>query len=70
MARLELTAPRRSILGMVMSGEVASVGRDVRSFKEGDQTGGGTGGPTRLPEEQHPFHEWTSMVEVGALDLA
>jgi NADPH:quinone reductase-like Zn-dependent oxidoreductase len=37
---LGLTAPRRRILGMVLGGEVASVGQDVRSFKEGDQVFG------------------------------
>jgi NADPH:quinone reductase-like Zn-dependent oxidoreductase len=34
------TAPRRSILGMVLAGEVDSVGRNVTSFKEGDQVFG------------------------------
>src|SRR5206468_1526991 len=29
-------APRRSILGMVLAGDVESVGRNVTSFKEGD----------------------------------
>jgi NADPH:quinone reductase-like Zn-dependent oxidoreductase len=38
MARLALgwIAPRRNVLGMVLSGEVDSVGPDVRSFKAGD----------------------------------
>jgi len=42
MARLALgwTAPRRRVLGMVLSGEVDSVGPDVRSFKAGDQVFG------------------------------
>jgi len=34
------TAPRRSILGMVLAGDIESVGRNVRSFKEGDQVFG------------------------------
>lgn len=42
LARLALgvTAPRRRILGMVLAGEVASVGQDVRSFNIGDQVFG------------------------------
>jgi NADPH:quinone reductase-like Zn-dependent oxidoreductase len=31
-----MKAPRRPILGMVLAGDVESVGRDVTSFKEGD----------------------------------
>src|SRR5262249_45896479 len=37
---LGLTAPRRRILGMALAGDVVSVGRDVRTFKEGDQVFG------------------------------
>jgi len=33
-------APRRSILGIVLAGDIESVGRNVRSFKEGDQVFG------------------------------
>jgi alcohol dehydrogenase len=34
------TAPRRPIIGMVLAGDVESVGRNVTSFKEGDQVFG------------------------------
>src|SRR4249919_3267470 len=34
------TAPRRRVLGMVLAGDIESVGRNVRSFKEGDQVFG------------------------------
>src|SRR5674476_1177255 len=42
MARLALgwSAPRRRVLGMVLSGAVDSVGPDVRSFRAGDQVFG------------------------------
>jgi NADPH:quinone reductase-like Zn-dependent oxidoreductase len=42
MARLALgwSAPRRPVLGMVLSGEVDSVGSDVRSFRVGDRVFG------------------------------
>jgi NADPH:quinone reductase-like Zn-dependent oxidoreductase len=42
MARLVLgwTAPRRNVLGMVLSGEVDSIGPNVRSFRVGDQVFG------------------------------
>ena len=40
---LGLTAPRRPILGLVLAGDVESVGPDVRSFQEGDQVFGFNG---------------------------
>jgi len=42
MARLALgwTAPRRNVLGMVLSGQVDAVGPDVKAFKAGDQVFG------------------------------
>jgi len=42
LARLALgwTAPRRNVLGMVLSGQVDAVGPDVRSFRAGDRVFG------------------------------
>jgi NADPH:quinone reductase-like Zn-dependent oxidoreductase len=33
-------APRRAVIGMIASGRIESVGRDVKSFKEGDEVFG------------------------------
>ena len=33
-------APRRGIIGMIASGHIESVGRDVKAFKEGDEVFG------------------------------
>jgi NADPH:quinone reductase-like Zn-dependent oxidoreductase len=38
-----VTRPRRSIIGLVLAGEIASVGRDARRFRPGDQVYGLTG---------------------------
>jgi len=40
---LGLTKPRRPILGMVLAGEIESVGKDIRRFQAGDQVYGMTG---------------------------
>lgn len=40
---LGITKPRNPIIGMVLAGEVESVGKDVQRFKPGDQVYGMTG---------------------------
>ncbi|WP_027086508.1 NAD(P)-dependent alcohol dehydrogenase [Cohnella panacarvi] len=40
---LGFTKPRQPIIGMVLAGEIESVGQDVRQFKAGDQVYGVTG---------------------------
>ncbi|MEI6449111.1 MAG: alcohol dehydrogenase catalytic domain-containing protein [Actinomycetes bacterium] len=40
---LGITRPRRQIIGLVLAGEVAAVGRDATRFKHGDQVYGLTG---------------------------
>ena len=38
-----ITKPRRPIIGLVLAGEIAAVGRDTKRFKPGDQVYGLTG---------------------------
>jgi NADPH:quinone reductase-like Zn-dependent oxidoreductase len=38
-----LTKPRKSIIGLVLSGEIESIGKDIKRFKKGDQVYGLTG---------------------------
>src|SRR4030042_1301612 len=38
-----LTKPRKSIIGLVLAGEIESIGRDVKRFKIGDKVYGLTG---------------------------
>lgn len=38
-----LTKPRKSIIGLVLAGEIESIGKDVKRFKVGDQVYGLTG---------------------------
>ncbi|WP_040950612.1 NAD(P)-dependent alcohol dehydrogenase [Gorillibacterium massiliense] len=40
---LGFTKPRKSIIGMVLAGEIESVGKDIKRFKAGDQVYGITG---------------------------
>ncbi|WP_239614701.1 NAD(P)-dependent alcohol dehydrogenase [Cohnella mopanensis] len=40
---LGFTKPRKSIIGMVLAGEIESVGKDIKRFKVGDQVYGITG---------------------------
>ena len=40
---LGFTKPRKSIIGMVLAGEIESVGRDIKRFRAGDQVYGVTG---------------------------
>jgi len=40
---LGFTKPRKSIIGMVLAGEIEAVGRDIKRFKAGDQVYGITG---------------------------
>jgi NADPH:quinone reductase-like Zn-dependent oxidoreductase len=55
--------PRRQILGMELSGEIESVGRDVTKFKENDQVFGNAG------MKLGTYAEYICLPETGALSL-
>jgi len=58
-----LKKPRKSILGVVVAGEIESVGKEVTKFKVGDQVFGAKG------IDFGTYAEYTSMPENGVLAL-
>ena len=58
---LGITKPRRAVLGLVLAGEVESVGTSVRSFKAGDQVFGSEGSAFGA------YAEYKCMAESGVL---
>ncbi len=60
---LGVSKPRQPMLGSELAGEIASVGRDVRQFKVGDQVFAFTGARLGC------YAEYTCMLEDGAVAL-